>query len=80
LKNYIERLHAAADADGAMAFFYPLLNSWVLTAFEPGASALIGTCADTCQNNLSHVEFPLTFPLTFLQYGSRLGCPNLAVE
>jgi hypothetical protein len=29
LKNYIERLEPVADADGAMAFFYPPLNSWV---------------------------------------------------
>jgi hypothetical protein len=30
LKNYIEAMRPAADADGAMAFFYQPLNSWVL--------------------------------------------------
>jgi hypothetical protein len=32
LKNYIEAMRPAADADSAMAFFYRPLNSWVLNS------------------------------------------------
>jgi len=64
LKNYIEALRPASDADGAMAFFSLPLNSWVLAA-RGRSNLCFRTCSDTCQNTLRHVEFPLTFPLLF---------------
>jgi hypothetical protein len=54
------------DADGAMAFFYRSLNCWVVSRLLKLYARGSGTCADTCQNNFRHVEFPLTFQLTFL--------------
>jgi hypothetical protein len=49
------------DANSAMAFFYPSLNSWVLSARHFPIWTKMGTSTDTCQKDLCHVEFRLTF-------------------
>jgi hypothetical protein len=59
-KNYIESAAANTDANSAMAFFYPALNSWVLSSSK-GAAKMASTSADNCQKQLCHVEFPLRF-------------------
>ena len=48
------------DANSAMAFFYPVLNSWVSFILQ-GFRNMASTSADNWQKHLCHVEFPLTF-------------------
>jgi hypothetical protein len=60
-----------------MAFFYPLLNSWVLTSQSSLTRKKTGAKPDTCANNLHHVKFPLTFKTEIEnEFAAKLSRPS----